>query len=288
MPRSALSCRDPVNAQRGYARDLSAMPMRGLPLRATCVCSRAVGNLAEMKPIHVGLVADPASPTEIARRIGDLDPPDGEGRGGWDVEVVSEPFTIGCEDIDTALARLGDQARQHHWDLVVGLTELPLRDDERPVTCWSRPTRSDGRRCCRCPHWVGFVCNAHPPCGARSRQRHGRPHLAGRAPRATAPTQRPLAAALGHGARQPSVASRARAQVRARRGPGNRSRRHHQLHRLATGWFPVVVASRGRDDRVRRARRRLARDRWRTVGPPRRQLHPRLGRGPVSTTPRRW
>ena len=28
------------------------------------------------------------------------------------------------------MARLGDQARQHDWDLVVGLTELPLRDDD--------------------------------------------------------------------------------------------------------------------------------------------------------------
>ena len=83
-----------------------------------------------MKPIHVGLVADPASPTDIARRIGDLDPPGGEDRDAWDIEVVSEPFTTGSEDVDTALGRLGDEARQHEWDLVVGLTELPLRDDE--------------------------------------------------------------------------------------------------------------------------------------------------------------
>ena len=83
-----------------------------------------------MKPIRVGLVADPASPTEIARRISDLDPPSGEERDAWDVEVVSEPFTTGSEDVDTAVARLGDQARGHEWDLVVGLTELPLRDDD--------------------------------------------------------------------------------------------------------------------------------------------------------------
>ena len=83
-----------------------------------------------MKPIHVGLVADPASPTEIARRISDLESPGGEGRDAWDIEVVSEPFTTGSEDVDTALARLGDQARQHEWDVVVGLTELPLRDDD--------------------------------------------------------------------------------------------------------------------------------------------------------------
>jgi hypothetical protein len=83
-----------------------------------------------MKPIRVGLVADPASPTEIARRISDLDPPGGEGRDAWDIEVVSEPFTIGSEDVDTAIGRLSDQAREHEWDLVVGLTELPLRDDD--------------------------------------------------------------------------------------------------------------------------------------------------------------
>ena len=83
-----------------------------------------------MKPIHVGLVADPAKPTEIARRMGDRDEPRREDRHAWDIEVVSEPFTIGCEDVDTALRRLGDEARQHEWDLVVGLTELPLRDDD--------------------------------------------------------------------------------------------------------------------------------------------------------------
>ena len=83
-----------------------------------------------MQPLQVGLVADPDSPTEIAHRVSDLDPPGGEDRDAWDIEVVSEPFTTGCEDVDTAVARLGDQARQHEWDLVVGLTELPLRDDD--------------------------------------------------------------------------------------------------------------------------------------------------------------
>ncbi len=83
-----------------------------------------------MKPIRVGLVADPAAPTKIARRMSDLSPPDGEERDAWDTEVVSEPFTIGSEDVDTAVARLQDQARRHNWDLVVGLTELPLHDDD--------------------------------------------------------------------------------------------------------------------------------------------------------------
>jgi hypothetical protein len=83
-----------------------------------------------MKTIRVGLLADPASPTEIARRMSNLESPGGEGRDVWDIEVVSEPFTTGSEDVDTAMARLGDHARQHEWDLVVGLTELPLHDDD--------------------------------------------------------------------------------------------------------------------------------------------------------------
>jgi hypothetical protein len=83
-----------------------------------------------MKPIRVGLVADPAAPTQIVQRMSDLDPPSGVDQTEWDVEVVSEPFTVGSEDVDDALSRLDDQARTHEWDLVVGLTELPLRDDD--------------------------------------------------------------------------------------------------------------------------------------------------------------
>lgn len=83
-----------------------------------------------MNPIRVGLVADPASPTEMARGMIDLRPPDGEDPDGWDIEVVSEPFTLGYEDVDTALARLRVRARQHEWDLVIGVTELPLRNDD--------------------------------------------------------------------------------------------------------------------------------------------------------------
>ena len=83
-----------------------------------------------MKPIHVGLVADPASPTTIARRLSDLEPPKGDERGAWNIEVVSEPFTMGFEDVGSAVRHLQDRAREHDWDIVVGLTELPLRDDE--------------------------------------------------------------------------------------------------------------------------------------------------------------
>jgi len=83
-----------------------------------------------MHPVRVGLVADPAKPTEVARGFADLDPPGGKHERAWDIEVVSEPFTVECEDVDTALSRLTDHADGHQWDLVVGLTELPLRYDD--------------------------------------------------------------------------------------------------------------------------------------------------------------
>ena len=81
-----------------------------------------------MESIRVGLVADPAAPTAIARGMTDLSPFDGSD--AWDITVVSEPFTTGSEDVETAIGRLQDRARQRSWDLVVGLTELPLHDRE--------------------------------------------------------------------------------------------------------------------------------------------------------------
>lgn len=76
----------------------------------------------------MGLVADPAAPTAIAQRLTNLGPVD--GGAAWDISVVSEPFTTGSEDVDTAMGRLQERAHQRDWDLVVGLTELPLHDHE--------------------------------------------------------------------------------------------------------------------------------------------------------------
>jgi hypothetical protein len=59
-----------------------------------------------------------------------LGPAAGDDRAPWAIEVVSEPFTTGSEDVAAAVTRLGDRAREREWDLVVGLTELPLRADD--------------------------------------------------------------------------------------------------------------------------------------------------------------
>jgi hypothetical protein len=81
-----------------------------------------------MPPTYVGLVADPAAPTAIARTMSDLGPLD--DNDAWDITVLSEPFTTGSEDVGSAVERLKDHARARGWDLVVGLTELPLHDRE--------------------------------------------------------------------------------------------------------------------------------------------------------------
>jgi hypothetical protein len=81
-----------------------------------------------MDRTRIGLVADPAAPAEVARRLTDLRPPD--GTDAWDITVLTEPFTTGSEDVATAMERLQEHGRRCDWDLVVGLTELPLHDDD--------------------------------------------------------------------------------------------------------------------------------------------------------------
>ncbi|MBV9934422.1 MAG: hypothetical protein JO367_08980, partial [Actinobacteria bacterium] len=72
-------------------------------------------------------MADPAAPTAIARDMTDLAPVDGDE---WDITIVSEPFTTGSENVETAVGRLQERAQERSWDVVVGLTELPLHDRE--------------------------------------------------------------------------------------------------------------------------------------------------------------
>ncbi|MFE3031754.1 hypothetical protein ACFXKY_08885 [Streptomyces canus] len=78
----------------------------------------------------VVLLADPDTPTEIARRMARTLPDRladkwGQGRR-FEVQVVSEPFTAGTEDLPTLMRRLLDRGRAEDWDIIVALTDLPL------------------------------------------------------------------------------------------------------------------------------------------------------------------
>lgn len=55
--------------------------------------------------------------------------------------MVSAPFSLASEDVDDALARLDEQAEEQGWDIVVGLTELPLCRDGRYLLVEVDPQR---------------------------------------------------------------------------------------------------------------------------------------------------
>ncbi|MEV7687425.1 hypothetical protein ACFW1F_14470 [Streptomyces bungoensis] len=78
----------------------------------------------------VALLADPDAPTEIAQHLARVLPArladkSGQGRR-FDVEVVSEPFTAGTEDLSTLTRRIVDRSGGERWDILVALTDLPL------------------------------------------------------------------------------------------------------------------------------------------------------------------
>ncbi|KUN88180.1 hypothetical protein AQJ64_03975 [Streptomyces griseoruber] len=83
----------------------------------------------------MALLADPDAPTEIAQRMAQILPTRladkwGHGRR-FDVEVVSEPFTAGTEDLPTLMRRIMDRGSAQNWDIVVALTDLPLHSHGR-------------------------------------------------------------------------------------------------------------------------------------------------------------
>ncbi|MFF4088520.1 hypothetical protein ACFYY9_16780 [Streptomyces nigra] len=85
----------------------------------------------------VALLADPDAPTEVAQRIA-KDLPDRlanafDGQREFSVEVVSEPFTAGTEDLSTLTHRIVDRASEENWDVVVALTDLPLHAGRRKL-----------------------------------------------------------------------------------------------------------------------------------------------------------
>ena len=144
-----------------------------------------------MKPIHVGLVADPHAPTQMAHQLENLDPPHGENREQWDIEILSEPFATDCEDFETAVAHLRDHAHDHDWDVVVGLTELPLRDDagryllietDRPrrAAVLSLPALGGLRRQARARHAVRNLVSGLADGSSQEEHRVPLPRLSGR------------------------------------------------------------------------------------------------------------
>ncbi|KOY55020.1 hypothetical protein ADK59_28000 [Streptomyces sp. XY332] len=85
----------------------------------------------------MALLADPDAPTEIAQRMAQVLPARLADKSGqerrFDVEVVSEPFTSGTEDLPTLMRRIMDRGSAENWDIVVALTDLPLHSHGRKL-----------------------------------------------------------------------------------------------------------------------------------------------------------
>ncbi|THA28535.1 hypothetical protein E6W17_40840 [Streptomyces sp. A1547] len=85
----------------------------------------------------MALLADPDAPTEIAQRMAQVLPARLADTSGqerrFDVEVVSEPFTSGTEDLPTLMRRIMDRGSAENWDIVVALTDLPLHSHGRKL-----------------------------------------------------------------------------------------------------------------------------------------------------------
>ncbi|PSK91904.1 hypothetical protein CLV30_13337 [Haloactinopolyspora alba] len=88
--------------------------------------------------VVVGLLADPeAAPAELARRLHhDLPELLAEHLGdetGWDVQVSYERLPPGKGDHVSMLDLGRERTRRYGWDLVVCVTDLPLRSGTRPI-----------------------------------------------------------------------------------------------------------------------------------------------------------
>ncbi|MGW6414805.1 hypothetical protein [Streptomyces sp. NPDC055055] len=93
--------------------------------------------MSSQNVMAVALLADPDTPTEIARRMAPMLPARLADRSGqerrFDVQVISEPFTAGTEDLSTVTRRIMDRGGEENWDVVVALTDLPLQAHGRKI-----------------------------------------------------------------------------------------------------------------------------------------------------------
>jgi hypothetical protein len=74
-----------------------------------------------------GLAQDLAKrlPKELADRVDDS--------YEWVVEVHSTAFSAQTADSGTLVGRIAEWSKREGWDIAIGLTELPLRADGRPL-----------------------------------------------------------------------------------------------------------------------------------------------------------
>lgn len=88
------------------------------------------------RTVVVGLAADPGLPTDVARALADRLPErlsrEIDDTMEWQVEVLTETLHLD-ESHQLTLAGESSSMQDRGWDMMVGLTELPLRKGRRPL-----------------------------------------------------------------------------------------------------------------------------------------------------------
>jgi hypothetical protein len=87
--------------------------------------------------VVVGLLADPDLPTSLARHLAE-DLPElltrsVSDRVTWEVESIRDPFEAKVPESDRLINKAKGRVRGTNWDLAVGITDMPVRDEDRVV-----------------------------------------------------------------------------------------------------------------------------------------------------------
>ncbi|WP_017973211.1 hypothetical protein [Actinopolyspora halophila] len=85
---------------------------------------------------RLGLISDPDSPDHVARALAQQLPEQLEehiGGSEWVVEVVCDPVVAGRSKGKDILDALENQRAAQRWEYAIGVTDLPLRTNSRPV-----------------------------------------------------------------------------------------------------------------------------------------------------------
>lgn len=95
------------------------------------------GAAADPSTVVVGVLSDPDYPSVLAQRLARELPQrlakQIDDTVGWEVRLAEDALAASTRDTSEILRLCGDNAERGEWDLVVYLTDLPLRDQWHPI-----------------------------------------------------------------------------------------------------------------------------------------------------------
>lgn len=101
------------------------------------MAERTTEEHSERSTITVGLLSDPDYPSQLATSLATelsarlAEQIDDDLR--WDVHLDRDPITAVTRDVNEILRNAGELAERNGWDVVIYLTDLPIREGWAPV-----------------------------------------------------------------------------------------------------------------------------------------------------------